>query len=249
MINPNIGQYAWSHWKFAPWLGMADVTNAYLADSQFFHFNPDSAHIDIWHPQKGSVDLPVESTPIQFNTTGWNGTPSYLAGMGFRQDAFASLLAGSDAPFSMAFEISPIITPANSVLFWANAGTSSVKAHTLRFTGANGNIQVVRGDGTVTKTGLVVPMVTSSRNVLIHVFTGTRLLTRINGVTVDDLATSDMDVGPIAMTHWALSEAVTTGISNGSTVAIRTLLLGNGVAWSNADIAIIESALRTSAGV
>lgn len=247
MINSHIGQNAWAQWKFSPWLGMEHVTDAFLADSRFFHFNPDSSHIDIWHPQKGALDLPVESTPIQFNTTGWNGTPSYIASCGFRQDSFAASIGGSDGAFSLAFEFSPTTTPTNSVLFWANAGTSSVKAHTLRFNGTSSNLEVVRGDGTTTKTGSVIPMTTGSKYVLIHVFDGTKLLTRVNGTTVDSL--TDLDVGPIAMTHWALSEAFTTGTSNGSTSALRTLLLGNGFAWSSNEIAVIESALRNSAGV
>lgn len=246
MINSHIGQNAWAQWKFSPWLGMDHVTDAYLADTRLFHFGVDSSHVDIWHPQKGSTDLPVESTQMQFNNTGWNGTPSYLSGMQFRQDALALPIAGSDAPFSMAFEIQPVTTPANSMLFWANAGTNNTKFHALQFNGTNANLRVVRGDGTITKTGSVVPMVTNSRNVLVHVFTGTTILTRINGAVVDNFA--DLDVGPIAMTHWALSEAFTTGISSVSSVGIRTLLLGNGFAWSPTEIAIIESALRTSAG-
>lgn len=247
MFNRHIGQCAWSKWKFSPWLGMVDVTDAYIADANFFHFGVDSAHIDIWHPQKGTTDLPVESTQLQFNTSGWNGSASYISGMRFRQDAFAALLTGSDVPFSMAFEIQPSVTAANSLLFAANAGTNGSKIHCLRFTGANANLQVLRGDGTILKTGLTIPMLTNTLNVLVHVFNGTKLTTRVNGVPVDVL--TDMDVGPIAMTHWALSEGVTTGISNVSTVATRTLLLGNGVAWSPADVAIIESALRSSAGV
>lgn len=246
MINRHVGVNQWASWKQFPWLGMVNVTDAYVADAQYLHFS-DASHIDIVHPQKGSTDLVVQSVSTQFNASGWNGSASYLGGCNFRADSFAADIAGSDKPFSMAWEFRPITCPTSSALFWANEGTSGTKFHALLYNGTNGNVRVVRDDGTTSKSGAVAAMGLNTRNVLIQTFSGTSVTTRLNGSVIETAA--DLDVGPIAFTHWAMSEAVTTGISNVSVSEFRAFLYGNGKVWSPTEIAIIESAMRNSAGV
>lgn len=246
MISRFVGRTSWAQWRREPWLGMASVTDVYIADAAHFHFT-DPNHIDIWHPQKGSTDLVIQSATLQFNASGWNGSASYLGGCQLRGDAFAADIAGSDKPFSMAWEFRPVTCPANSILFWANEGTSNVKYHALVFNGTNGNLFVQRNDGTTSKSGAVAAMALGSPNVLIQTFTGTSVSTRLNGTQVDTLA--DLNVGPLAFSHWALSEAFTTGPSNVALVEVRKIIYGNGTVFSSTDIAIIESALRASAGV
>lgn len=248
MIHRNAGALAWSFWKRNQILGLDSVTDLYIADDSQFRFNPDSAHVDIWHPLKGEIDLIKDvSGSNQFNPTGWAGGQSSLSTMSWRADTFASLLAGA-VPFSIAFEFEPTVCATNSVLFWLSAGTSSTKAHAFRYTGTAADLQVIRGDGVNPTKALLttVPVVLSTRNVFIHTFDGRKGRTRINGADVD--VAGDLNVNPVAFTNFTISEAFTTGVSNGSTNSARSVAIGVGFTWTD-EIPIIEAQMLTSAGL
>lgn len=240
-----VGKNAWSSWRQYPWLGMSRVTDAFVADAAYFHFT-DANHIDIWHPQKGSRDLTVDGTAAQFNTSGWNGTPSYLSTSRFRFDAFSADITGTDLPFSFAMEFLPSAIDPTDFLFYANAGTDATKVHRIVFNGTGANFAVSRGDGTTTKTGSTATCSLSNRHVLVHVFDGQNLSTWLDGTQIDNAA--DLNVNAIAFTHCALSEAFTTGASNIANCAMRSFIWGP-YAWTPTEVAAIRSAMRASSGV
>lgn len=247
MIHRNAGALAWSFWKRNQIIGLDSVTDLYVADASQFHFSPDSSHVDIWHPLKGEIDLVKESVSNQFSPLGWAGGQSALSTMVWRGNAFAALLAGT-TPFSIAFEFEPLTCPANSILFWLNAGTSNAKDHCVQYTGTGGNLRVFRQDGVnpIKFLPTTVPLTLSTRNVFIHTFDGRRGRTRINGADVD--VSGDMNVNPVPFTNFALSEAFTTGVSDTSINALRSFAIGVGFTWQD-EIPIIEAQMLTSAGL
>lgn len=248
MINRHVGVNQWASWKQFPWLGMANVTDAWLADSQYLHFT-DASHIDIWHPQKGTTDLVVPTVSTQFNASGWaGGSASFLAGIEFRQDSIAGALAGINVPFSLALEMQVATAPTNSMLLWMNEGTSSTKLHKMQFNGTNANFAVTRSDGTTTRAGSTIALALNTPAVFVAVFDGAKLTTRLNGVVKDAAITFDTPLS-VGFSHYVLSAGFTTGYFGTSAVAARTKLEGIGKAWSLTEILIIESALRNSAGV
>lgn len=247
MIHRNAGALAWSFWKRNQIIGLDSVTDLYVADASQFHFSPDSSHVDIWHPLKGEIDLVKESVSNQFSPLGWAGGQDALATMTWRGDQFAALLAGA-VPFSIAFEFEPTTCPTNSMLLWMNAGTSNTKAHFLQYTGTGANLRVFRNDGVnpIKALPTTVPIVLNTLNVLVHTFDGRRGRTRINGTEID--SAGDLNVNSIAFTNFALSEAFTTGVSNASTNAGRSVAIGVGFTWQS-EIPIIEAQMLTSAGL
>lgn len=231
--------------------GLEGVTELWIADAAFFNFNPDSAHVDTWNPAKGSHSFVREGTSVnQYNASGWGAGQSYTSTALWRCDAIATALAGS-VPWAVAFEISPTLCAANSMLLWLNAGTSSRASHQIRYTGTSADFQCVRDDGTTTKTlPTTVPMSLSARHVVMHIFDGVHGWSLVDGAYVD--AGGDMFVGPISFTHFAISEAFTTAPSNGSTTACRTIAMGIGAAavaaWLD-EVPLINTQMKSSAGI
>lgn len=248
----NAGPNAWAFWKRNGLLGLAGVTDLWIADATSFHFSPDSAHVDLWLPSKGSHTWAKDPSAAsnQYNASGWPNGQSYLGACLWRCDAIATALAGS-VPFAIAYEFEPTLCPLNSVLFWLNAGTSSRASHALRYTGTAGNMQCLRDDGTTTKLlPSTVPITLSAQHVVMHIFDGVRGWSLIDGAYVD--AGGDMFVGPISFTHCLISAAFTTALSNGSTNQCRTIAMGIGASavasWLD-EVPLINTQMKSSAGI
>lgn len=258
LVNRNVGQNAWAAWKRNALLGLGVVTDLYIADNAFFNFNPDSSHADIWRPIKSSIpgaQLTVQSTPMQYNSSGWPGGQSYLSGMTWRGDMYAAALAGS-VPFSIGFEFSPTICPPSSMVFWMNAGTSNTKAHFIQYVGAGAQARVSRGDGATTKTlPTNIPMSLGPIHVVVHTYDGVLGRTWLDGVEIDQAPgdpttkAGDLFVGPISFTHFALSQAFTTGVSLSSQNACRSIPMGIGVEWNDGEVAQVNAQLTSSGGL